>query len=462
MQGAAGATFVAPVLMARNSAATGRLAATTTQPQEWRHEMANRSAASSGRKRRFTVLTAVSLATAVVLAACGSSKKSTTSSSSSPSNAVKADASLPPVLVGFINQEAGASGAYPQPHAAAQAAVDYINAELGGVDKHPLKLDVCVTDGTAASSQKCAGQMVTDKVLFVTGGLDTQLPTQYPTLDAAGIPYIGGVPISSTDYNAKNASFFVAGGAATYPGLAAYILKFMPNAKKVGVLANENGSAVALAAVTKPLEAANVKLTTVKVPNTQADWLAPFAQVKDNDAIAVTIGAPNCISLAKARASQQSTVPVVSVSTCYSKATIDGAGQNGLDGWIVNQYFDDPAGDTADAKLYQRVMKQYGGPNVDMGGFAPIAFSDVVTFTNNALKPIGFDKLTTKAVVDKVRDPAGGKVFMGPDYKCGAADAPYTAICNYQLQFFKVKAGALTAGTGFIDIAPTIRGLPKG
>jgi hypothetical protein len=299
-------------------------------------------------------------------------------------------------------------------------------------------------------------------VLFVTGGLDTQLSTQYPTLDAAGIPYIGGVPVASTDYNAKNANFFIGGGAATYPGLAAYIQKFMPNAKKVGVLANEAGSAVALAAVTKPLESAGIKLTPVKVPNTQADWLAPFAAVKDNDAIAVTIGAPNCISLAKARASQQSTIPVVSVSTCYSKATLDGAGVNGLDGWIVNQYFDDPQGTTADAQTYQRVMHQYGGANADTGGFAPVAFADVMTFHASILKPLGFANLTTEKIVAKVKDPAGGKVFMGPKYTCGAADAPYSAICNYQLQFFKIKGGKLTEGTGFVDITPTIKSLPKG
>jgi ABC-type branched-subunit amino acid transport system substrate-binding protein len=174
------------------------------------------------------------------------------------------------------------------------------------------------------------------------------------------------------------------------------------------------------------------------------------------DAIMVLVSPPNCISVAKARDSQQSDVPMVSVSSCYSGAVLQGAGQNGLDGWVVNQYFDDPSGDSDAAQIYQSKMKQYAGADANLSGFAPVAFSNVMTVYNNLLQEEGPDA-TAEQLVTKVSDPAGGKVFMGPDYQCGAAENPYKAICNYNLQWFEIEAGKLTNPTGFVDLRPTIK-----
>ena len=46
----------------------------------------------------------------------------------------------------------------------------------------------------------------------------------------------------------------------------------------------------------------------------------------------------------EARDGQGSDVPMVSVSSCYSQTVVEGAGETGLNGWVVNQYFDDPQG----------------------------------------------------------------------------------------------------------------------
>lgn len=415
------------------------------------------------RSRRWKATAALIAALSITAAACSSDSKTTTSSSSggsaaSSGTAVAADPSLPKLKIGFINQEAGSAGTYPETKASAQAAVDHINKELGGVDKHEITLDTCATDGTVASSQKCAQQMVDDKVLFVTGGLDNNSQAWYPVLEPAGIPVIGGVPVAGADFNSTDAYYFIGGGATSYPGLAAYVLKQLPNAKKIGILANDTpGAAAALPLARKPLEAKGITVTDVKVPSSQTDWLAPFASVADNDAVLVLVGSANCISLAKARLSQQSDVPMVSVSACYSKATVDGAGADALNGWFVNQNFDDPSGDSADAKTFQAAMKTYAGADANLSGFAPVAFADVMTFYANILKPLGYDGSTTEKILAKVKDAAGGKVFMAKDYKCGATDSPYKAICNYNLQWFGIKDGKLADPTGFVDLIPTIK-----
>jgi branched-chain amino acid transport system substrate-binding protein len=418
--------------------------------------------------RRIVAAATLAAALSLVAAACGGDNSgsssattaggSATTGGTSSGGAGAANASLPKLKVGFINQEAGSVGTYPENKAAADAAVQYINKELGGVGGHEIELDSCSTDGTVATSQKCAQQMVNDKVTFVTGGLDNNMQAWYSILDPAKIPVIGGVPVAGADFNAANGHFFVGGGATTYPGLAAYIIKFMPNVKKVGILANDSpGAAAALPLVTKPLQAKGISVTDVKVPSSQSDWLAPFASVKDSDAVVVLVGSANCISLAKARASQQSNVPMVSVSACFSKATIDGAGAAALNGWVVNQNFDDPQGTSPDAKIYQDTMHKYAGADANLSGFAPVVFSDFMTVYNNALKPLGFDGATTDAIVTKVSDPAGGKVFMGPNYTCGVAGAPFKAICNYHSHWFSIVDGKLANPTEFVDLTDTIK-----
>lgn len=50
-----------------------------------------------------------------------------------------------PIRIGMINQETGAAGAFPELSRADEAAIAFINAELGGVNGRPLELDVCDT-----------------------------------------------------------------------------------------------------------------------------------------------------------------------------------------------------------------------------------------------------------------------------------------------------------------------------
>jgi branched-chain amino acid transport system substrate-binding protein len=54
-----------------------------------------------------------------------------------------ANKSLPPVYIGFVNQQGGPTAVGLLATAGAQMAVNYANAELGGVDGHPVQLVAC-------------------------------------------------------------------------------------------------------------------------------------------------------------------------------------------------------------------------------------------------------------------------------------------------------------------------------
>src|SRR4051794_6787722 len=100
------------------------------------------------RHRRTLGLLATATVTATVVAACGSSAKKANSAASTATTtaaaaddfglkytggvAGKADASKTPITVGYVNEE-GAVPAFPEATSGIEAAVKYINTELGGI-----------------------------------------------------------------------------------------------------------------------------------------------------------------------------------------------------------------------------------------------------------------------------------------------------------------------------------------
>ncbi len=57
-----------------------------------------------------------------------------------------------PITLGMVNQENTPAASFPELSQADEAAVAFVNDQLGGVDGHPIKLDVCNTKFTAEGS----------------------------------------------------------------------------------------------------------------------------------------------------------------------------------------------------------------------------------------------------------------------------------------------------------------------
>ena len=116
-----------------------------------------------------------------------------------------------PIRLGMINQDTGAVGAFPELTLAAQAAVDFVNAELGGIDGRPLELLTCDTGFSPEGSTACAQRLVSEGVVAVTGGIDVW-GASIPVLESNEIPYIGGIPVSDAELRSP-ISFLFSGGS---------------------------------------------------------------------------------------------------------------------------------------------------------------------------------------------------------------------------------------------------------
>ena len=139
-----------------------------------------------------------------------------------------------PILLGTINQDTGAAGAFPELTLADKVAVDFINTELNGVDGHPIELVTCNTNFSPDLSQSCAQEMVSKKVDAVIGGIDVW-GTGIQTLENNGIPYVGGIPVSFESARSKVSHQFSGGTWGAALGMGQYAIEKL-HAKKIAII----------------------------------------------------------------------------------------------------------------------------------------------------------------------------------------------------------------------------------
>ena len=76
----------------------------------------------------------------------------------------KANPKLAPITIGFINGQGGPPNFnFPQPTHVIQAAVKMINAELGGIHGHPVRLQQCFIAQAEEEGVRCGQQMANDR-----------------------------------------------------------------------------------------------------------------------------------------------------------------------------------------------------------------------------------------------------------------------------------------------------------
>jgi branched-chain amino acid transport system substrate-binding protein len=225
-------------------------------------------------------LVALVMAGSLLAAACGGDDDdSTASDSSSKTTATVAAASGEPIKIGFVNMEDGPL-AQPVIGKAAEAARQYVNNVLGGINGRPLEFDKCSTSGAPDASAKCANQMVSDKVPVAYQGLDFGNDALHPILKAAGIPWTGQEPFTPTDYQE---GWFFSGSQVSYALGAGIYLRDELKPKQVTIISYNLPTATA--AIDKYFRPA-MEASGAKVSVVNADFGAPDMSVPVGAAIA--------------------------------------------------------------------------------------------------------------------------------------------------------------------------------
>ena len=347
-----------------------------------------------------------------------------------------ANSSLPPVTIGYVNEQGDANPPGPLSTVGAQMAVTYINDELGGVDGHPLKLDTCFTT-TEQQGTSCAQQLLAAKVpLIATGGVAVGAQSLLAAINGQ-VPVIDGVAVTPFDAVAKN-TFILFGDATHVLGpMGTYANQI--GAKTATVIYPQNPGIIPGAeAIQKGLQAAGVTVTMEGYPET-ATSLTQYLVAGHAQTAGMVVpyaDAASCVNLAKALTALNITDPkkIVSAPLCLSGTVIKGLGD--FPKWtysIASSNYGDPTDPGMPA--YEAVTKKYTTPGNAVDPWVIVNFGELLT-VDKILNQVGYANISPTSIETAAKAFKGPQALGAPALDCGSfSTAP--AVCNDRAQFFE-------------------------
>ena len=277
-------------------------------------------------------------ATLIVATGCGSSKSSSTTSSASASatsssstaaattpaatpgsggagsasvtnyltyvggKAGKANPSLPPVTVGWVNQQGGQQVIGALATNGAELAVKYINDQLGGIDGHPLVLSTCFITSAEEEGTTCGQKFLANKSISVidVGAVAIGIQSLYSTLGTAK-PVITGVSVTPVDSTKANAVILFGDVTHVLGPFGTYASQVLHAKTAALVYPDIAGITDGAAAISASLKAAGVTVKSVAYDPNETDLIGPLtsAGASSADLVIPYTEAGGCVDLAK-------------------------------------------------------------------------------------------------------------------------------------------------------------------
>ena len=359
-----------------------------------------------------------------------------------------ANKSLPPVYIGFVNQQGGPTAVGLLATAGAQMAVNYANADLGGVDGHPIQLVTCFIASAEEEGTVCAQKFLANKKVHVVelGGVAIGVQSFFSTLGGA-LPVIDGVAATPIDSVQKNAVILFGDVTHILAPFGTYARDVLHAKTAALVYPSDNaGIAVGAAAIKAGLVAAGISVKAVGYPETQTDLTSVLtaAGAQTADVVIPYSDAAGCVNLAKSLKTLGITDPkkILSAPLCLNGQVIQGLGD--FPHWtysIASSLFGDPTDPGMPA--YEAVAKQFSTPANESDPWNIVNFGQTLT-TIKVMNEVGYANLSPSAILAKAKAFAGPQALGAPALDCGKySDAP--GVCNDRIQFFEYTGG-VTSG----------------
>lgn len=387
-------------------------------------------------------------------AATSSAATSSAASSSGGSGGAGGAASLgtpkpakgTPVVFGMINIESNPQASFPEIREAAQAAIKYVNAYGGGLDGHPIKLDLCITDGSPATSVSCANKLIAAHPTAILGAGDLAAANTLPLYQKAGLAYIGGVDFTPAESSAPNSVIFNDVAQTGNSDIGVYAVKTL-HAKKVSVvtLDNTQGNAQANLFELPAVKASGGTAKLFALPPSTADASSSLASAIGNSPDAFLLEDPSqCVAILTGLKSLGNTKPVLSIDPCSAPAVIKASG-GAANGMYWFQPFQDlfAADQTPDVKLSKAILAKYAPANIAVDSPALSGLSSVMNLWNT-FKTTPTSKLKTAYILKTLRTGTH-KAFLSTSWNCSAQPIKKEpAICNADQYLYQIKGSTPT------------------
>jgi branched-chain amino acid transport system substrate-binding protein len=355
-----------------------------------------------------------------------------------------ANKSLPPVKIGFINQQGGPTAVGLLATAGAQMAVNYANAELGGIDGHPIQLDTCFIASAEEEGTVCAQKFLADKTVNVIelGGVAIGAQSFFSTLGGAK-PVIDGVAATPFDSVQKNTVILFGDATHILPPFGTYARDVLHAKTAALVYPSDNaGIATGAAAIKQGLEAAGVTVKSVGYPESQTDLTTVLeaAGAPTADMVIPYSDTAGCVNLAKSLTKLGITdvKKIVSAPLCLNGQVIAGLGD--FPHWtyaIASSLFGDPSDPGMPA--YMAVAAKYSTPANEPDPWNIVVFGQTLT-TIKIMNEVGYANLSPAAILAKAKAFTGPQALGAPELACGKyPSAP--GVCNDRIQLFEYLGG---------------------
>ena len=318
-------------------------------------------------------------------------------------------------------------------------AVNYANAELGGIDGHPIQLVTCFIASAEEEGTTCAQKFLANNKIDVIdmGGVAIGVQSFYSTLNGAK-PVIGGVAGTPVDGVQKNTVILFGDINHVLPPIGTYARDVLHAKTAAIVYPSDNaGIAAGAAQVKQGLQAAGVTVKSVGYPESQTDLTSVLtaAGAQTADMVVPYTDAAGCVNLAKSLQTLGINDPkkIVSAPLCLNGQVIQGFGD--FPHWtylIASSLYGDPSDPGMPA--YMAVAKKYSTPANAPDPWNIVDFGQLLT-TFKIMNEVGYANLSPSAIQAKAKAFTGPQALGAPSLACGKyQNAP--GVCNDRSQFF--------------------------
>jgi branched-chain amino acid transport system substrate-binding protein len=347
-----------------------------------------------------------------------------------------------PVTVGVLEPEGVAAGSFSGYGAIVQAAQSYIDKQLGGVDGHPIKLDVCLaTDSQDA--QTCGEQFANNPAIkFTIGGIDFFDDTSfYSALQSKGIPVITPLGITPASLTSTNSVVYGPSLPSYYPAFASYINDHGLAKKKIAVLYANNSPGLASEAIVKQAFGAagitNVTYAAVPYSGTAPQYTSAVqaAGATSASAIVELYGDTVCVSVANALKSlggAPSGQLLLVTNGCMDQLVFKSFGGHLPTNWRVLNFGNSPfvPGTSTGVNSYRAAAAKYA-PKADWGTPASLVFANIIT-ADKIANQVGYANITPASMYKAETAFTGVPMMVPGPQQCGFMKTT-AAVCGNEV-----------------------------
>ena len=357
---------------------------------------------------------------------------------------VEADYSLPAVRIGLMNQENDPIGSFPEIRFGIEGAVNYINAELGGIDGHPVELITCLQNSVPAA-QECAQELATSDLVSVINGVNiwTVAFDFYGTM--GDTPVIGGLPLFAGDYNQPNARYFNGGSVQVYSAAARFVAEDL-GVDKVAVLVNQNPAATAAldSGLAPIFDAYGIEYEAIDVPIPLTDAIPPVSQANAANADLVMLLAAGNECVPVIRAANQLGIPAEKMfysATCDTEDIYAEVGELMVGSYIHKGGYTDrevwaPAEVWDEFDRTDGLLEKYS-PEATDASFTGLGWATMLDIYD-LYSEIGYENLTADTIIGTMDDGQTRGRVGSFGWSCVYADIGLQSLCQGSALFVEI------------------------